>query len=94
MLDPLEDFNYWDFSFDTLGKYDNVANMKYIYDYTGGKKVSFFGGKDSHTVLILIHLCADLSVCGKISRLICLKTFFSRQNIELWPFSTLIFMDQ
>ena len=34
---------YWDFSFDDLGKYDNVANMKYIYDYTGGKKVSFFG---------------------------------------------------
>ncbi len=23
---------YWDFSFDDLGKYDNVANMKYIYD--------------------------------------------------------------
>ena len=34
---------YWDFSFDTLGKKDNVANMKYIYDYTGGQKVSFFG---------------------------------------------------
>lgn len=34
---------YWDFSFAELGKYDNVANMKYIYDYTGGKKVSFFG---------------------------------------------------
>ena len=40
-----EDYSeqYWDFSFDTLGKYDNVANMKYIYDYTGGKKVSYFG---------------------------------------------------
>merc|ERR1712032_1250915 len=34
---------YWDFSFDTLGKLDNVANMKYIYEKSGGKKVSYFG---------------------------------------------------
>ena len=34
---------YWDFSFDTLGKVDNVANMKYIYDFTDGKKVSYYG---------------------------------------------------
>ena len=23
---------YWDFSFDDYGRFDNVANMKYIYD--------------------------------------------------------------
>ena len=47
-------------------------------------------GKDSHTALIVIHLCADLR--GKFSRLICLKSFFLEQNIELWPHSTLAFL--
>ena len=83
---------YWDFSFDDLGKYDNVANMKYIYDYTGGKKVSFFGYSLGTTQAFYSLAKLEEEFFAEHSRAFALMAPCTISQFALWPMFNRVFM--
>ena len=42
-LNPDTDKDFWDFSWQEMGKYDHLANILYIKNVTGASKIGYVG---------------------------------------------------
>lgn len=47
--DAEKDSEYWDFSFEEMGRYDITAEIEYVLKQTGVKKVSYVGHSQGTT---------------------------------------------
>ena len=83
---------YWDFSFDDYGKYDNVANMKYIYDYTGGKKVSYYGYSLGTTQAFYSLAKLEDEFFAEHAQAFALVAPCTISEFELWPLFNRVFV--
>ena len=83
---------YWDFSFDDYGKYDNVANMKYIYDFTGGKKVSYYGYSLGTTQGFYSLARLEESFFAEHAQAFALVAPCTISEFALWPLFNRVFM--
>ena len=47
--DPEKDPEYWDFSFEEMGRYDIPTEIEYVLDQTKAKKLSYIGHSQGTT---------------------------------------------
>ncbi|CAL4083703.1 unnamed protein product [Meganyctiphanes norvegica] len=55
-LDPDTDSKFWDFSWDTMGRYDLPAMLEYVRNHTGFSKIDFVGhSMGTRTFMAMMH---------------------------------------
>lgn len=42
-LNPDKDMKFWEFTFTDMGRYDVPANLKYVLEFTGKKRMAYVG---------------------------------------------------